>query len=205
MKRVEAAGRRMESKLEPSLLKDTRGVMALSRLPTSNLDPSRLYFQCRSTTGRPTLTEIQVTARLKIHDGQLDPFKAAARDCLASVLENDQGTLQYDWFFSDEASECVVRERYPDSVAVLDHMANLGEILQSLLALLHRLRADVLLGNSLLNDKHPSLKADFMIATRPANLDGRKTDRISSDDLPLRVGGHQEDGGAGLREGHLHN
>ncbi len=81
------------------------------------------------------MTQIQVTARLKIHERQLEQFKAVARDCLASVLENDQGTLQYDWFFSDDASECVVRERYADSDAVLDHMANLGETLHSLLAI----------------------------------------------------------------------
>jgi quinol monooxygenase YgiN len=65
------------------------------------------------------MNELQVTARIRIHDGKLDDFKNAAERCVTSVREKDTGTLQYDWFFNDDETECVVRERYRDSDAVI--------------------------------------------------------------------------------------
>lgn len=79
------------------------------------------------------MDELQVTARLAIHDGKLEEFKAVAAECLRTVREEDSGTLQYDWFFSEDESECVVRERYRDSDAVLEHIANLGDTFDALL------------------------------------------------------------------------
>jgi quinol monooxygenase YgiN len=80
------------------------------------------------------MEELQVTARLRIRNGQLSEFKAVAEKCVASVRENDTGTLQYDWFFNEDETECVVRERYRDSDAIMEHMANLGSTLEELLA-----------------------------------------------------------------------
>ena len=77
---------------------------------------------------------IQVTARLTIHDGKLDAFKELAAQCMRSVRERDSGTLQYDWFFSDSRKECVVRETYRDSEAVLEHIANLGPTMGAILS-----------------------------------------------------------------------
>ena len=79
------------------------------------------------------MKELQVSALCKIHDGKLDAFKAAAAVCVQSVRENDTGTLQYDWFFNEDLTECVVREKYPDSEAVLEHIANMGDALGALL------------------------------------------------------------------------
>jgi hypothetical protein len=70
------------------------------------------------------MSELQVTARLKVHDGKLAEFKAAAEGCVTSVRENDSGTLQYDWFFNEDETECVVRERY---------RANMGDAFGALL------------------------------------------------------------------------
>jgi len=58
---------------------------------------------------------IQVTARLTIHEGKLEQFKELAAQCMRSARERDSGTLQYDWFFNDSYTECVVRETYKDS------------------------------------------------------------------------------------------
>jgi quinol monooxygenase YgiN len=38
------------------------------------------------------MSEIQVTARLKIHDGKLEEFKRVAEKCLQSVRTKDSGT-----------------------------------------------------------------------------------------------------------------
>jgi quinol monooxygenase YgiN len=76
---------------------------------------------------------IQVTARLTIHEGKLEEFKELAAQCMRSVRERDSATLLYDWFFNDTHTECVVRETYRDSGAVLEHIANLGATLGAIL------------------------------------------------------------------------
>ncbi len=73
------------------------------------------------------MNEIQITARLKIHDGKLEQFEEAAAACVRSVREKDTGTLQYDWFYNEDRTECVVRETYRDSDAILEHIGNLGD------------------------------------------------------------------------------
>ena len=79
------------------------------------------------------MNELQVTSRLKIHDGELDRFKTHAQACMDVVRQRNKGTLQYDWFFNEDHTECVVRERFVDSDAVLEHIANLGELLGAIL------------------------------------------------------------------------
>lgn len=69
---------------------------------------------------------IQVTVRMTIHEGKLKEFKELAAQCMRSVRERDTGKLLYDWFFNDTHTECVVREAYKNSGAVLEHIANLG-------------------------------------------------------------------------------
>ncbi len=78
------------------------------------------------------MNTIQIYARLKIHKGRLDDFKAAASKCMQLTREKDKGCLQYDWFLNEDGTECVVREQYRDSKAVLEHIANLGEALGTL-------------------------------------------------------------------------
>lgn len=81
------------------------------------------------------MSEIQVLARMKVHSGKMGEFRELARQCLQSVKSKDQGTLQYDWFLDEGSEECVVVERYRDSDAVLEHMANLGPVFQALLSI----------------------------------------------------------------------
>ena len=81
------------------------------------------------------MKEIQLTARLKIHDGKLEEFKVVAASALETVREKDAGARQYDWFLSADQSECVVRERYVDSQAVIDHLVTVGDQLGAILGL----------------------------------------------------------------------
>ena len=79
------------------------------------------------------MTEIQTMARLKIHPGKLEDFKRLSTKCLESVRTKDTGTLQYESYFNEDESECVVFERYRDSEAMLEHFANLGETMNAIL------------------------------------------------------------------------
>ena len=72
---------------------------------------------------------IQASARFpKIEATHLVEFKQLAADALDSA-RGESGTLQYDWFFSDDDTQCVVRETYRDSEAVLAHLGNVGPLL----------------------------------------------------------------------------
>jgi hypothetical protein len=50
------------------------------------------------------------------------------------VRTKDSGTLQYDTYFNDDQSECVVIERYRDSEAAIEHAANLADLSAAVLA-----------------------------------------------------------------------
>jgi quinol monooxygenase YgiN len=76
--------------------------------------------------------EILGIARLKIHPGKLEEFKRLQYKCLESVQTKDIGTLQYDLFFNSDYSECLAIERYRDSEALLEHLANLGNTLTAI-------------------------------------------------------------------------
>ena len=78
------------------------------------------------------MSELLCIARLRIHQGKLDEFKHLAAICAEIVRTKDKGTLQYEWFFSSDNSECVVFERYRDSQALLDHFTNLGDTMAAI-------------------------------------------------------------------------
>jgi quinol monooxygenase YgiN len=75
------------------------------------------------------LSELYLIARFSIQPGKLDVFRDLASQCMDSTRKKDAGTLQYDWFFNDDRTECIVLERYLDSNAILEHAANLGDLL----------------------------------------------------------------------------
>ena len=80
------------------------------------------------------MKRLQVTARFRIHDGKREDFERVAAQCMETVRAKDSGTLQYDWFIDADGTECVVRETYRDSQAVLEHVQNLGSAFGALLA-----------------------------------------------------------------------
>ena len=78
--------------------------------------------------------ELQGIGRFKFDGGELQEFKRLAAQCIDIVRARDSGTLQYEVFFNDDESECIVLERYRDSEALLEHAANLGELGAAILA-----------------------------------------------------------------------
>ena len=46
----------------------------------------------------------------------------------------DTGTLQYETYFSDDHSECIVLERYRDSEALVEHPAHIGDLMEAITA-----------------------------------------------------------------------
>jgi quinol monooxygenase YgiN len=69
----------------------------------------------------------EVTARLKVREGQLDGFKRQAAEIMRLTSELDTKTVRYDWFLSDDGTECEVREAYVDADALIEHSQHIGE------------------------------------------------------------------------------
>jgi quinol monooxygenase YgiN len=80
------------------------------------------------------VSELQGVARIKLHEGKLEEFKRVAAQCLEIVRTKDTGTLQYDVYFNDDQSECIVLERYRNSEALIEHAAHLGDLNEAIVA-----------------------------------------------------------------------
>ena len=80
------------------------------------------------------MSELQGIARFKIHEGKLEEFKHLFARCMEIMRTKDTETLQYDIYFNDDQSECVVLERYKDSEAAIEHAENLGDRMEAILA-----------------------------------------------------------------------
>jgi quinol monooxygenase YgiN len=74
-----------------------------------------------SSEEEPTMSTFEVRARLRVRDGQLEGFKRQAAEMMRQTREKDTGTLAYDWFLSDDGTQCEVREAYVDADALVDH------------------------------------------------------------------------------------
>ena len=67
------------------------------------------------------------TARLTIRPGELDGFKRQAAEIMKLTREADSKPIRYDWFLSDDGTECEVWEAFPDADALLEHQRYIGQ------------------------------------------------------------------------------
>jgi quinol monooxygenase YgiN len=81
------------------------------------------------------MSELQGIARFRFHEGKLEEFKRLSAQAMEIVRTKDTGTLQYDTFFNDDQSEALVLERFRDSDALIEHTANIGDLAESILAI----------------------------------------------------------------------
>ena len=100
------------------------------------------------------MSELQGIARFKLHEGNLEEFKRLAAQCMDIVRAQDTGTLQYDVYFNDDQSECIVLERYRDSDALIEHAVHLGDLNQAIVAA-------GLVSAALLGEPSPKLRAQM--------------------------------------------
>jgi quinol monooxygenase YgiN len=80
------------------------------------------------------VSELLGIARFKFHEGRVEEFKRLSAQAMEIVRTKDTGTLQYDIYFNDDQSECIVLERYRDSEALIEHAAHLGDLSGAILA-----------------------------------------------------------------------
>jgi quinol monooxygenase YgiN len=79
-------------------------------------------------------TELQAIVRFRFHDGDVEEFKRLSVECMEIVRAQDTGTLQYDTFFNDDETECIVLERFRDADALIQHGENLAHLMDAIIA-----------------------------------------------------------------------
>ena len=81
------------------------------------------------------MQQLQINATFpSISPDAADRFTELAAEALATI-RGESGTLQHDWFLSDDGTRCVVREAYTSSDAFLAHLAAAGPLLGRLVEL----------------------------------------------------------------------
>ena len=79
-------------------------------------------------------TELQAIVRFRFRNGLVEDFKRLSAQCLEIVRTRDIGTLQYDTYFNDDETECIVIERFRDSDALIQHGENLAHLMDAIIA-----------------------------------------------------------------------
>jgi quinol monooxygenase YgiN len=67
---------------------------------------------------------------LEVKPGQIDDLRTVMREML-DLTRAEPGTLNYEWFLSDDGTSCHIFERYADSGAVLVHGTTFPENLNA--------------------------------------------------------------------------
>jgi quinol monooxygenase YgiN len=106
----------------------------------------------RTGGGEAVTTELMGIARFRIHDGKLDEFERLSAEADEIVRTRDPGTLQYDTYFNEDRTECVIVERYRDSESAMVHAENLVDVSAKVLATVSVVHGE------LLGDPSPELR-----------------------------------------------
>jgi quinol monooxygenase YgiN len=114
----------------------------------------RIELKQRRSLEAGAVSELQGIARFKFHENKLEKFKRLSAQCMEIVRTKDTGTLQYEIYFNDDQSECMVLERYRDSEALIEHAQHIGDLIEAIVA-----TGDV--SGELLGDPNAELRANL--------------------------------------------
>lgn len=89
-------------------------------------------------------SELLGIGRFRIHEGKLEEYKRLSAQCMEIARTKDTGTLQYDLYFNEDQSEVMFIERYRDSEALIEHAANLGNLMEAILATVTVVHGEIL-------------------------------------------------------------
>ena len=79
------------------------------------------------------MSDLVISARFDVHADKLDEFQSIITAAIQKVRDNEPRTLQYNWYHSEDHTRYIVLERYEDSDALLEHLADVGEELGAFL------------------------------------------------------------------------
>ena len=75
---------------------------------------------------------IRTDVELSIKEGKLDDFKALVNTMIKMTDVNEPNTLVYEWYISEDGSECHLLETFKDSDAFMVHLGNVSHMFDTL-------------------------------------------------------------------------
>ncbi len=78
--------------------------------------------------------ELQGIARFRFREGKVEEFKRLSAEAMEIVRTKEPGTLQYEVYLNADESEAIVLERYRDSDALVEHLANVAHLMDPIVA-----------------------------------------------------------------------
>ena len=70
---------------------------------------------------------LELSAHMTVRPGCLEGFKKQAAELIRITKEKDTRTLRYDWFLSNDGTECEVREAYTGPEGLIEHNSHILE------------------------------------------------------------------------------
>jgi len=70
---------------------------------------------------------IEWVIEMQIQHGQAETVQPLVDEMVSATKANDPGTLHYEYYLNADRTRCTVLERYADSAAAMQHLANFGE------------------------------------------------------------------------------
>jgi quinol monooxygenase YgiN len=67
------------------------------------------------------MATFELSAHMTVRPGQLEGFKKQAAEIIRLTKEKDTQTLRYDWFLTNDGTECEVRELYESPQGLIEH------------------------------------------------------------------------------------
>src|SRR5262249_52340216 len=81
------------------------------------------------------MSGFELSAHMTVRPGQLEGFKKQAAEIIRLTKKKDTQTLRYDWFLTNDGTECEVRELYKTAHGLIEHKAHIGVALKKLFEL----------------------------------------------------------------------
>lgn len=69
---------------------------------------------------------IEWVLEMNIQDGMSDAVQPLIDEMVAATQANEPGALTYEYYLTDDGTQCTVLERYADSDAAMVHLENFG-------------------------------------------------------------------------------
>lgn len=70
---------------------------------------------------------LELSAHMTVRPGCLEGFKKQAAECIRITKERDTRTLRYDWFISNDGTDCEAREAYTGPEGLIEHNLHILE------------------------------------------------------------------------------
>jgi len=67
------------------------------------------------------MSHLELRARMTVRPGREEGFKSQAAELMRLTRELDTKTLRYDWYLSDDGTQCEVHEAYESEAGLFEH------------------------------------------------------------------------------------